>query len=404
MRIAYLINQYPKVSHSFIRREIQALERLGFDIIRISVRGWDAELVDPDDLTERDRTHYVLRDGIAPLLLAFASMALRRPVRLLRALAMAWRMSRRAERPLPIHLAYVAEACRIEPWLRKAGARHVHAHFGTNSAEIAMLVQILGGPAWSFTAHGTETFDNPALIGLTEKTRRCAFVVAVSSYGRAQIFRAAEPSHWDKVKLIGCGFDPSFLNAPVTSGTPSRRLVCVARLSPEKGHTMLLEAARRLAGQGVQFELVLAGDGELRGEIETLIARYGLTGKIRITGWITGEQVREEILAARALVLPSFAEGLPVVLMEAMALRRPTIATFVGGIPELVIPGENGWLVPAGDAEALAQALRTCLDASPETLARMGEAAHKRVTVQHDVDVEAKKLGELFRAAASAAH
>ena len=163
------------------------------------------------------------------------------------------------------------------------------------------------------------------------------------------------------------------------------------------GHVLLLEAARRLADQGVDFELVLAGDGTFRPEIEGQIARFALADKIRITGWISGQQVREEILAARALVLPSFAEGLPVVIMEAMALRRPVISTFVAGIPELVLVGENGWLVPAAEVEALVVAMRTCLDAPPDTITRMGEAARERVFARHDVDVEAKKLAHLFR-------
>lgn len=401
MRIAYLINQYPKISHSFIRREIQALERHGVAIMRIALRGWDAELVDADDRDERERTRYVLRDGPSALLLAIARMLVRHPVRLVRALHLAWRMSRCAERPLPVHLAYVAEACRIEPWLRNSGVEHVHAHFGTNSAEVAMLVHVLGGPPWSFTAHGTETFDNPRLIGLTEKVLRCAFVVAVSSYGRAQIYRSVDPRYWCKVHLVRCGLDLSFFDATTTTEDFSRRLVCVARLSAEKGHTLLLEAARRLAEQGVEFELVLAGDGELRSEIEALITQYALTNKVRITGWLSGPQVRDAILAARALVLPSFAEGLPVVIMEAMALRRPAIATSVGGIPELVQPGENGWLVPAGDAEALAGAMLRCLNTPPDTLRRMGEAARQRVLTRHEGTKEARTIEKLFKETSS---
>ena len=176
----------------------------------------------------------------------------------------------------------------------------------------------------------------------------------------------------------------------------------MARLSAEKGHTLLLEAARRLAAQGVDFELVLAGDGELRSEIEALIAKYALADKVRITGWISGPQVRDAILAARALVLASFAEGLPVVIMEAMALRRPVIATSVGGIPELVLPGENGWLVPAGDSEALAETMLRCLDTPTDTLTRMGETARERVLARHDADAEAKTLEQLFKKTPSA--
>lgn len=402
MRIAYLINQYPTISHSFIRREIQALERRGFEIMRIAIRGWDAELADEDDRAERELTRYVLRGGVPALLMAGARMLLTRPVRLLRALGMAWRMSRSSNRPLLVHLAYVAEACRIEFWLRTAGVKHLHAHFGTNSAEVAMLVHVLGGPRWSFTIHGPEEFDDSHLIGLAEKVLRCAFVVAISSYGRAQIYRLVEPQHWSKVHLIHCGLDPSFFDAPLTSSTYPRRFVCVARLSRQKGHTLLVEAARRLAGQGIDFELVLAGDGELRPEIEALIAQHALADKVRITGWISGQQVRDAILTARALVLASFAEGLPVVIMEAMALRRPVIATFVAGIPELVLAGEHGWLVPAGDVEALVEAMRACLDATPDTITRMGEAAHERVLARHDANVEASKLEHLIREEISA--
>jgi colanic acid/amylovoran biosynthesis glycosyltransferase len=146
---------------------------------------------------------------------------------------------------------------------------------------------------------------------------------------------------------------------------------------------------------------VLAGDGELRAELEALIARYGLEAQVRITGWISSQQVRAEILAARALVLPSFMEGLPVVIMEAMALRRPVLATYVGGIPELVLPGETGWLFPAGSVEDLAAALEACLRQPRERLVEMGEAAYRRFAERHSIDAEAAKLAELFQASLS---
>jgi glycosyltransferase involved in cell wall biosynthesis len=396
VRIAYLINQYPLISHSFIRREIIALEQLGFDVMRIAIRGWDRELVDEDDLVERKRTRYVLRTHSVVLMIAVARMLIERPSRLARALGLAWRMSRCSERPLRVHLAYVVEACRIEPWLRAAGILHVHAHFGTNSAEVAMLVHVLGGPHWSFTAHGIETFDNPRLVGLSEKVLRCAFVVAVSSYGRAQIYRSVPPEYWQKVHLVHCGLDPVFHASPETREAIARRIVCVGRLSPEKGHVILLEAARRLAAQGVDFQLILAGDGELRSKLESQIIQYKLSDRIQITGWISGAQVRNEILAARALILPSLAEGLPVVVMEAMALRRPVIATFIAGIPELVRQHEDGWLVPAGDVVALVEAMRACIEAGPDLIYQMGKAARDRALQRHDVKTEAMKLQRLF--------
>lgn len=397
MRVAYLINQYPKVSHSFIRREILALERQGFDILRIALRGWDGELVDAEDLAERKRTQYVLKLGVFPLLSAVVRRALLAPRQFGSALALALRMGQHADRAWPYHLIYLAEACRMLPWLREYGARHLHAHFGTNSAEVAMLAQALGGPPYSFTVHGPEEFDKPQCIGLGEKIRRAAFVVAVSSYGCSQLYRWIEHRHWPKVKVVHCGLEAAFHEVAPAPIPKTPRLVCVGRLCEQKGQLLLIEAANRLAEKGIAFELVLAGDGEMRAEVEQLIQQYGLGKRIRITGWIGSGQVREEILAARALVLPSFAEGLPVVLMEAMALRRPVLTTFVAGIPELVRPGENGWLFPAGSVEELATAMEDCLATPVALLQQMGEAGHQRVLQRHSMDAGAAKLAVLFR-------
>jgi glycosyltransferase involved in cell wall biosynthesis len=397
MRIAYLINQYPTISHSFIRREILALERQGHEVLRISVRGWDEERRGKEDQAEWARTRYVLRDGAVPLLLAFLRVLLARPVPLLRAIGLAWKVSRRADRPFPVHLIYLLEACRIVLWLRAEQSEHLHAHFGTNSAEVAMLVRELGGPPWSFTAHGPEEFDKAEFIALPEKIRRADFVVAVSSFGRSQLFRSVSHEHWQKIQVVHCGIEPAFYEGAPGQPGAERRLICVGRLCEQKGQLLLIDAARQLSERGTKFELVLAGDGEMRGELEALIARYKLQDIVRIAGWISSDQVREEILAARALVLPSFAEGLPVVIMEAMALGRPVISTFVAGIPELIDPGQHGWLIPAGDAVALASAMQACLDAPPEMISTMGRAARTKVLERHDIDKEAGKLAELFR-------
>ena len=141
---------------------------------------------------------------------------------------------------------------------------------------------------------------------------------------------------WPKVHVVHCGVGFDVYRRLSSALSSAQRLVCVGRLCEQKGQLLLIEAAHRLTAEGTDFELVLAGDGELRAGIEASISHYRLQDKVRITGWISNDQVRKEILAARALVLPSFAEGLPVVLMEAMALRRPVISTYVAGIPELV--------------------------------------------------------------------
>jgi len=396
-RIAYFINQYPKVSHTFIRREILALERQGFQIQRIALRGWDAELVDAEDIAEQRRTRYVLQAGMLPLLAALARSLLTSPARFFAALGLALRMGRRADRPMPYHVAYLAEACRVLPWLKSSGATHVHAHFGTNSAEVVMLVHALGGPRYSFTVHGPTEFDQPQFLGIREKVHRSAFVVAISSYGRSQLYRWVDHAHWPKIKVIHCGLESAFYSIAPTPPAAAPRLVCVGRLCEAKGQLLLVEAARRLARKGIDFELVLAGDGVIRPEVEKLIALHGLAGQIRITGWISSAQVREEILAARGLILPSFAEGLPVVIMEAMALRRPVLATCVAGIPELVRPGTDGWLFPAGSVDALTAAMEDVLARPVDELREMGDAAHQRVIERHSIDTAATRFAALFR-------
>jgi colanic acid/amylovoran biosynthesis glycosyltransferase len=173
------------------------------------------------------------------------------------------------------------------------------------------------------------------------------------------------------------------------------RFVCVGRLSEEKGQMLLLEAVARVAEKNIPIDLVLVGDGPLRGELEKLIEKYRLGAHIRITGWISNSEVRDEIVRARALVLPSFSEGLPVVIMEAMALRRPVLTTFIAGVPELV-SSENGWLFPAGSLDDLTNALEACLAMSVDELQRLGDAGYRRVIARHSVDIEATKLAEIL--------
>ncbi|MEK8030675.1 glycosyltransferase family 4 protein [Ideonella sp. DXS29W] len=404
MRVAYLVNQYPKVSHTFIRREIAALERLGAQVLRFAVRGWDAEVVDPDDQAERGRTHYLLQGGLGHLLRATVAQAVATPSRFLAALALALRMSRRADRPWPFHLIYLAEACALVRALAaQGGAEQLHAHFGTNAAEVAMLAHALGGPPFSFTVHGPEEFDKPQFLGLAEKIHRANAVVAISAYGRSQLWRWAALSDWAKVHIVHCGLEPQFFGDAVVPPSSAPRLVCVGRLCEQKGQLLLVDAAAQLAAEGLPFELVLAGDGEMRPDVEAAIRRHHLADRVRITGWISSAQVRDELAAARAMVLPSFAEGLPVVIMEAMAVGRPVLTTYVAGIPELVRDGVDGWLFEAGSPEAAARAMRACLAATPEVLDAMGRAGRERVLARHHVDTEAARLLAVWRSAAGAA-
>jgi glycosyltransferase involved in cell wall biosynthesis len=396
MKLAYLVNQYPKTTHTFIRREIAAMEKMGFEVERFSIRPTLEALEDSLDEAEKSRTHVVLDGGARALLENLVSIGVTNPRGLLKAMRLAFEVGRVSERGLLRHVVYLAEACALRRWLDRTSCEHLHAHFGTNSATVAMLCREVGGPPFSFTVHGPEEFDKPDLIALAKKIEKSAFVAAVSSFALSQLYRRSSVDDWSKLHVVRCGIDEAFLDAPRAPIPAAPRLVCVGRLCEQKGQIILVEAAAELAKCGVTFELVLVGDGELRSELEARVQARGLSRMVRLLGWASSSRVREEIAAARALVLPSFAEGLPVVLMEAFALGRPVISTYVAGIPELVTPG-TGWLVPAGSAAALATAMRQALTASPETLERMAAAGERRVREMHEVRASAKTLSSLVR-------
>lgn len=395
--VAYLVNQYPKISHSFIRREILALEAQGVEVKRFSLRSQHLKVIDTTDKAELESTRAVLDEGITGLLVALLKTAVTQPQSFIKGLGLTLKLvSQPSERGLLFHLAYLAEACVLLGWLQSAMVTHLHAHFGTNSATVAMLCQALGGPDYSFTVHGPEEFDKVQAIALPEKIKRAKFVVAISSFGKSQLYRWCDVNYWDKIYLVRCGLDGAFLAQPYTPIPPTPKLVCVGRLSEQKGHLLLIEAARQLAMAGIDFKLCFVGDGELRGTFEVLIEKYCLQNYVEITGWATEDEVRQHLLTARAMVLPSFAEGLPVVIMESLALGRPVISTYVAGIPELIEPKVCGWLIPAGSVDPLKAAMEDALRLDLAILESMGKAGMQRVLKYHDIKQEALKLISLF--------
>jgi colanic acid/amylovoran biosynthesis glycosyltransferase len=401
MRLAYFINQYPKVSHTFIRREIRALEAIGFDVQRYALRGPSGEvLVEAADIEERSRTRYIVGHGVPYLLYSVAVLSLQRPLGLVRALRMMVSLARRSHRPFVMHLASLAEAAVLTRWTQAQGAQHIHTHFGTNSAEVAMLARLWGSAPYSVTIHGSDEWDRPLQWTLLDKVQHAAFIVAISSFTRAQLMRWIRLQDHDKLHVVHCGVDDSFLQTPSSPVPDNQRLVCVGRLCNEKAQPLLLDALVLLRERGLRPQLVLAGDGELRPRLEALIAQFGLADQVTLTGWVDGQRVRDEILASRALVMPSCMEGLPVALLEAMTLQRPVITTYVGGIPELVRPGREGWLVQAGSAEAVADAIEDCLRTPVDTLSQMGIAGRARIVERHRIADCAEQLGRLFEASA----
>jgi glycosyltransferase involved in cell wall biosynthesis len=245
--------------------------------------------------------------------------------------------------------------------------------------------------------HGPDEFDAPGKLDLRGKISDAAFCVAISSYGRSQLMRWSLVEDWPKIEIVRCGVDASYLSQETALAVPDdARLCSVARLSGQKGIPLLIEAAARLTRMGRNFRLTLVGDGELRADVEEMIRRLELQDVVEITGWASSDKVIAHLLTSRAMVLPSFAEGLPVVIMEALALERPVIVTAIAGTPELV-DEKCGWLISPGCVESLVGAMEKAIGAPSDTLAGMGQTGRQRIIEQHDSRSNGQHLYTLFR-------
>ncbi|MBO9379451.1 glycosyltransferase [Sphingomonas histidinilytica] len=397
MKLAYLLNSYPMTSTTFIRREIAAIERAGVPVKRFAVRHWSERLVDPQDMAERGRTEYLLTGQAGRLAGGLAVQALRHPRRFAEMLEAAAALRRAAGGGTIRHAAYLAQAIRLKRRCDALGITHVHAHFSTNAAAVAMLCRRLGGPRYSFTVHGPDELDRFAVNSLTEKALHAQAVVAISDYCRDRLRAHLPESLWGRIRVIPCGVDLRAYPAAPPPPSMSARLLSVGRLCPQKAQVEIPAAIAAAAADHPELSVALIGDGESRAAIEQEIRRTGTGGRVKLLGWRSNAEVRRRIGETRALLLPSHAEGLPIVIMEAFALGRPVIATRIAGIPELV-DERCGWLVEPGDGAGLAAAIAAAMDAGRTVLARMGREARKRVAARHDIDRIAPELIALFAA------
>ena len=399
MKIAYFINQYPGISHSFIRREIQALERRGVEVARYAIRPAAEKIISEEDKAESRRTNWIVSADALKTGTDILREVISNPLGAVRVLLRAFKMSLRSEAGIFRHFFYAAEALVLSRWMKRDGISHVHAHFGTNTATIAMLSSLHGKTTYSFTVHGPEEFEKPLLISLKEKVENSAFVVAISRFGASQLKKITAPEYWGKIKIVRCGIERDFYEGCETPLPSNADFVCVGRFCAEKGQLDLLDALAQVKANHSNVSVTLIGDGPMRQSIEDKIEQLGLGDVVKLAGWKTPAEVRDAILNSRTFILPSYAEGLPVSIMEALALQRPVISTYVAGIPELVAPGECGWLTPAGDVDAIANALIQAMEKSQIELAEMGRKGRQAVMAFHDIDQEAGKLSSLFSGA-----
>jgi colanic acid/amylovoran biosynthesis glycosyltransferase len=404
--VAYLVSQYPHISHEFISREVRALRALGVRVQTFSVRPTPVEDVRStgDRLEHASTTALLARP--AGVLTAAAALAARHPMSFARGLRGAVRASHGNPTRLLWQLFYLGEAALLVRRMRADGLRHVHVHFANNGADVARLAVILGSGAtgepwtWSLAMHGPAEFADVVGSDLAEKVRSARFVACISDFCRSQLMALVEPEHWPKLHLVRMTVDTDrYPQRPATGRSEGPlRILFVGRLVPEKGPHQLLEAVQGMPRGAVEVRIV--GGGRLAGPLEEQLRRAGLADVVTLTGPLGQDELPAQYGWADVFCLPSFSEGLPVVLMEAMSSGLAVVSTRIAGIPELIEDGVNGVVVPPGRPDLLRHALLD-LASHPEERAALGVAAARTVRDVHDPAVNAQALAALLGSGAS---
>lgn len=395
--IAYVASEYPKMSHTFILREVRALRARGIEIETCTIRRVpEHELVGPEEQDEARRTFPVLATAKRPLRLigshleAFA----RSPGRWVSALRLAWRTRSPGPKAALWQLFYFLEAGVLAQHLRQMGVTHLHAHFANSGCSVAMLTSEMSGLPFSFTLHGPNIFFEPMRWRLDEKIAQARFVACITHFCRSQAMLFSDQSHWDRLRIVHCGIETGRYDGPERASF-GKNVLFVGRLDAVKGATLLLRAFATLRARHPEARLTMVGDGAIRGALEAEALALGIGAATTFTGYLSQGAVAAQLAEADMLALPSFAEGLPVVLMEALASGIPVVASQIAGIPELVRNGETGFVVPAGDVETLTARLDQLMS-DPELCRRMGAAGRALVRAEHDITREAEWLAAIF--------
>jgi len=395
LKVGYLLNTYPITSTTFIRREMEALEQMGLEIKRYAVRHWGGTLVDPLDQAEIARTHYLLTGNLLQLVLSFFIVLITNPLGFARGFALWLQVFFNYGHFSVKHFAYFLQATSFYRLTKRDQLDHVHVHFSTNATTVAMIAKVMGGASYSFTAHGPDEFVDPTSASMHLKVKHAAFIAAISNYCCVQLVRFSSYDFWDKIHIIHCGLHVDEFEPDFAFDDENQSLICVGRLCPQKAQLLFPPAIAKLKQAFPKLHVHFIGDGESRQALEESIKAYDIADMVTLHGWKANSEVREMVKQNRALLLPSFAEGLPVVIMESLALGRPVISTYIAGIPELVDEG-CGWMIPAGSIDHIADAIRDCLNTTSTDLATKGREGRLRVEQAHNLKTIAPQLYHAF--------
>ena len=396
--MAYLVSQYPAISHTFILREVRALRELGFHIAVASINPADrqASQLTDEERQEAAKTLYVKQ--VSPFRLAASHLRslVRNPVRYFSSLWFALRLGGTDVRRMLFGLFYFAEAAVITEWMRSAGIQHLHVHFATPASAVGLIGSRLSGCGLSITVHGPDEFYDVSQYQLAVKIESASFLCTIGNFARSQLMKLSPVEQWCKFEVTPLGVDPARFSRQPPPANDTFEILCVGRLVPAKGQHILLAAVRELTNRHRKLSVRIVGDGPDRRSLEEQAQSLGVAGSIHFEGSVNQDTIREFYNRADAFVLPSFAEGIPVVLMEAMAMQVPCITTRITGIPELIRDGVDGLLVCPSDHAELADAIERLMD-DPKLRCALGCSGRKRVMERYDLATNTRLLAEVFR-------
>jgi colanic acid/amylovoran biosynthesis glycosyltransferase len=399
MRIGYLASHYPAVSHRFLFREVQALRRCGVEVETFSIhRTLVSEALAQSDRDEALRTHAVLPPRWVGLAVSHITALARAPGRYLITLRWAVQRANPGLRGRLWGLFYFVEAMSIWAGARRRGIRHLHVAFADGASDVAMLVTRFGGEQWSWSiaVHGPVEFYDVQFNHLTEKLASARFAVAISDFGRSQLMTFSSEERWKDIHVVHCGIEPEESAPPrERQARAEPEILCVGRLVHRKGQSLLIEACAALLQRDIAVRLTLVGDGPKRDELETLADALGIGERVAFAGSVGHDDILPMFRAADIFCLPSFSEGVPVVLMEAMAQSVPVLTTQVMGIPELVSNGHTGLLVAPGRVDLLVEGLARLVQ-DRDLRERLGAAGRDKVLADFDDNDSARALSAVL--------
>jgi len=395
-RIGYLCSEFPALSHTFISREITILSQNGFEILTASINpSKNIEKMGPLDQAYAKNTYCIKGTSKHRIVATLARYLFNLP-RFISVLGYAIRLTAFSGPRNPVKTAgYFMEAVLLHAWAGRNGIQHVHVHFANPAATVALIATKFRGLEFSMSVHGPDEFYDTQQNNLREKIDAAVFIRCIGYYCQSQLMRLSPMAQWRKFHIVRCGiFKDEFVRRPMRTG-PAKNILCVGRLCPSKGQAILIEAAGRLHAKGLDLHILLLGGGEDLESIRAMVQERELGDIITVDGPVGHARVKEELAACDIFVLPSFAEGIPVALMEAMACGIPVVSTETMGIPELIEHGVSGILTQPSNVEHLSNVIEAFLTGKIDT-ERIILKAIEKVQLEYDVDANTKALGKIF--------